>query len=69
MGLEAFSGVGLSAQMGFRTHLDARDRFMMHSDSSRDLFLESFGGPKETKIDEELVSEDAKNGEGENLDF
>ena len=61
--------MGLSAKTGSRTHLDAQDRFMMHSDSSRDPFLDSLGGPKEAKIDSKLVSEDAENGKDENLDF
>ena len=37
--------------------------------SSRNSFLESFGGSKEAKIDQKSSSDDVKNEKSENVDF
>ena len=37
--------------------------------SSRNSFLDHFGGPKETKIDQKSSSDDVKNEKSENVDF
>ena len=42
---------------------------MMRFDSSRNSFLDPFGGSKEAKIDQTLSSDDVKNEKSENVDF
>ena len=42
---------------------------MMRSLSSRNSFLDHFGGPKEAKIDQKSSSDDVKNEKRENVDF
>ena len=37
--------------------------------SSRNSFLDHFGGPKEAKIDQKSSSDDVKNEKSENVDF
>ena len=37
--------------------------------SSRNSFLDHFGGPKEVKIDQKSSSDDVKNEKSENIDF
>ena len=41
----------------------------MRIPSSRNLFWDHFGGPKEAKIDQKSSSEDVKNEKSENVDF
>ena len=42
---------------------------MMRFPSSRNSFLDHFGGPKEVKIDQTSSSDDVKNEKSENVDF
>ena len=44
-------------------------RFLSRGTSSRNSFLDSFGGPKDAKIDQKSKLNDVKNEESEKFDF
>ena len=68
-GLERFFGGSLGSKIGSWKHLGSQDRLKMRMRSSRNSFLDHFGGPKEAKIDERSSSDDVKNDNSENVDF
>ena len=68
-GFEEVFEVNVGSKIGSSRHLGTQNRLMMRLVSSRNSFLDYFGGPKEVKIDQKTSSDDAKNEKSENVDF